>query len=326
MRNWREEDIRRSGRVMEGDILSLPARQYRQFGFSFLLYTSVLDDDCRPLICVVGPTGAGKSEFAIRMSECFDGEIVNCDSLQIYKGFDIGTAKTPVAERRGIPHHLFDVAEPEETFTAGEYARRARAAIEDISSRGKTPIVTGGTGFYLRALLDGLSPLPGRDEALRQRLRQRKGSLHRLLRRLDPRSAERIHPNDTPKLTRALEIRILTGRPVVAQEPPDPLRGYRIRKIGLFPVRQQLYAKLDRRCEWMFANGLIEEVQGLLARGVSPNAKPFESLGYRQTLAYLRGEMDLADAIAESQQATRNYAKRQITWFRHEPGIELTTY
>jgi tRNA dimethylallyltransferase len=221
---------------------------------------------------------------------------------------------------------LIDVAEPEETFTAGEYARRARAAIADISSRGKTPIVAGGTAFYLRALLEGLSPLPERNEALRGRLRRLKGSLHRLLQRLDRQAAERIHPNDTPKLMRALEIRILTGRPADAQEPPDRLRGYQIRKIGLFPPRQHLYAKLDRRCEWMFANGLLEEARALLARGVPPNAKPFESIGYRQALAHLRGEMDLPSAIAEARQAHRNYAKRQLTWFRHEQGIELTTY
>jgi tRNA dimethylallyltransferase len=311
---------------MEGDILSLPARQYRQFGFSLLLYTSVPEHDCSPLICVVGPTGAGKSEFAIRMAESLDGEIVSCDSLQIYRGFDIGSAKVALAERHGIPHHLIDVAEPEETFTAGEYARRARAAIADISSRGKTPIVAGGTAFYLRALPEGLSPLPERNEALRGRLRRLKGSLHRLLQRLDRQAAERIHPNDTPKLMRALEIRILTGRPADAQEPPDRLRGYQIRKIGLFPPRQHLYAKLDRRCEWMFANGLIEEARALLARGVPPNAKPFESIGYRQALAHLRGEMDLPSAIAEARQAHRNYAKRQLTWFRHEQGIELTTY
>jgi tRNA dimethylallyltransferase len=280
-----------------------------------------LEPEQKPLICIVGPTGAGKSDLAIRMSESLDGEIVGCDSLQIYKGFDIGTAKTPVGERRGIPHHLIDIVEPEEVFTAGDYSRLARRTIEEISARGKMPLVVGGTGFYLRALLDGLSALPGRDEALRARLEGRE-NLHGLLQRLDPDSAWRIHANDLPKLTRALEIRILTGRPVRSQNPPDPLRGYRIRKIGLFPQREELYRKLDRRCEWMFANGLVEEVRGLLDRGVPESAKPFESLGYRQALAHLRGEMDLASAIAETQQFTRNYAKRQMTWFRREPGME----
>jgi tRNA dimethylallyltransferase len=289
------------------------------------LYTSVLEPDLKPLICIVGPTGAGKSELAIRMSESLDGEIVNCDSLQIYKGFDIGTAKTPVTERRGIPHHLFDIVEPEAVFTAGDYSRLARCTIAEIASRGKVPVVTGGTGFYLRALLNGLSPLPGRDERLRERLAKRAangGSLHRLLQHLDPESAERIHPNDVPKLTRALEIRILTGQPVGAQDPPDPLRGYTIRKIAVFPVREELYRRLDLRCVWMFENGLIEEVKGLLAKGVPETAKAFESLGYRQALAHLRGELSLVEAIAESQQLTRNYAKRQMTWFRREPGIE----
>jgi tRNA dimethylallyltransferase len=255
------------------------------------------------------------------MAEEFDGEIVNCDSLQIYKGFDIGTAKVPLEERRGIPHHLIDVVEPDHVFTAGEYSRQARNVVADITARGKIPIVAGGTGFYLRALLDGLSPLPGRSEELRQRLAGRQ--LHGLLKRLDPGAAERIHVNDAPKLMRALEVRILTGRPARAQGPPDPLRGYEIRKIGIFPPRQELYKRLDARCEWMFEHGLVEEVRGLLARGVPAEAKPFESLGYRQALAVVRGEIDLTAAIADTQQTTRNYAKRQVTWFRHEPGIEV---
>lgn len=279
-------------------------------------------DISKPLICIVGPTGAGKSEMAIRMAESLDGEIVNCDSLQIYKGFDIGTAKVPMEERRGIPHHLIDVADPTNVFTAGDYSRMARATIDEISARGKVPIVAGGTGFYLRALLDGLSPLPGRSEELRERLKETRHPLHGILGRLDPAAAARIHPNDLPKVTRALEIRLLTGRPGRAQAPPDPLVGYEIRKIGIFPPRAELYERLDRRCERMFANGLVEEVRGLLTGGVPESAKPFESLGYRQALAVARGQMDLTAAIADTQQTTRNYAKRQMTWFRHEPGIE----
>jgi tRNA dimethylallyltransferase len=270
----------------------------------------------------VGPTGAGKSEMAIRMAESLDGEIVNFDSLQIYKGFDIGTAKVPLEERRGIPHHLIDVADPTNVFTAGDYSRLARKAIAEITARGKTPIVAGGTGFYLRALLGGLSPLPGRSDHLRERLKRVKLPLHRMLRRLDAAAAARIHPNDVPKLTRALEIRMLTGRPGIAQAPPDPLVGYEIRKIGIFPPRAELYERLDRRVERMFANGLVEEVRGLLTGGVPESAKPFESLGYRQALAVVRGNVDLAEAIVDTQQTTRNYAKRQMTWFRHEPGIE----
>lgn len=281
------------------------------------------EDISKPLICIVGPTGAGKSELAIRMAESLDGEIVNCDSLQIYKGFDIGTAKVPAEERRGIPHHLIDVAEPQEVFTAGKYSRLARETIAEITARGKTPIVAGGTGFYLRALLDGLSPLPPRDTELRARLKRTRRPLHELLGRLDAAAAERIHPNDATKTMRALEVRILTGRVALARQPPDALQGYAIRKIGIFPERQKLYATLDRRCAWMFENGLIEEVKGLLEQGIPRSAKPFESLGYRQASAVVRGEMDLTRAIADTQQATRNYAKRQITWFRHEPGIEV---
>lgn len=257
------------------------------------------------------------------MAEELDGEIVNCDSLQIYKGFDIGTAKIPLADRRGIPHHLIDVVEPQNVFTAGEFSRQARQIVAEIASRGKVPIVAGGTGFYLRALLDGLSPLPPRSEQLRRRLQDR--PLHKLLQRLDPPAAARIHPNDAPKLTRALEVRVLTGRPSQAHEPPDPLQGYAIRKIGIFPPRHELYARLDQRSAWMFQNGLIEEVETLLAQGIPPDAKPFESLGYRQALAVVQGKLDLESAIADTQQATRNYAKRQITWFRHEPGIEVWT-
>jgi tRNA dimethylallyltransferase len=255
------------------------------------------------------------------MAEELDGEIVNCDSLQIYKGFDIGTAKVPIAERRGIPHHLIDVAEPGNVFTAGDYSRRAREIVAEITARAKVPIVAGGTGFYLRAFLDGLSPLPERNDVLRQRLAGR--PLHRLLKRLDPMAAGRIHENDAPKLTRALEVRILTGKPAKAQEPPDPLRGYQIRKIGIFPPRKELYERLDARSEWMFGHGLVEEVEQLLLRGVPAEAKPFESLGYRQALAVVRSEMNFGAAVADTQQATRNYAKRQLTWFRHEVGVEV---
>lgn len=296
-----------------------------QNGFFFILYNAVKQENIRPLIAVVGPTGAGKSELGIRIAESLDGEIVNCDSLQIYKYFDIGTAKVAPAEQRGIPHHLMDVAEPEEVFTAGDYGRLARAAVAEIAGRGKTPVVVGGTGFYLRALLDGLPALPGRDDGLRaelaERERKRPGSLHKLLGRLDKESAERIHERDVPKTMRALEIRLLTGHPRNAQTPADPLLGFAVRKLGLFPPRAELYERLDRRAAWMFDNGLVEEVEGLLARGVPESAKPFEALGYRQALAVVKGLANRVDALADMQQATRRYAKRQMTWFRHEPGV-----
>ncbi len=280
----------------------------------------------RPLVAIVGPTGAGKSELAIRIAEVLDGEIVNCDSLQIYKYFDIGTAKLPIPERRRIPHHLIDVAEPDEIFSAGEYGRRAREVVAEIAARGRVPVVAGGTGFYLRALLDGLPSLPARNEELRCKLalrdQRRPGSLHSLLRRLDPGSAARIHASDRPKTMRALEVRLLTGAARTAHSGAQPLRGFQVTKLALFPPRAELYAKLDLRTEAMFQHGLMEEVRSLLARGVSPSAKPFESLGYAQALRVLRDEIALEQAIADTQQATRRYAKRQLTWFRHEPGVQ----
>ncbi|MEO7650752.1 MAG: tRNA (adenosine(37)-N6)-dimethylallyltransferase MiaA, partial [Bryobacteraceae bacterium] len=207
-----------------------------------------------PLVAICGPTGSGKSELALYLSEQFGGEVVNCDSLQIYRHFDIGTAKLPVEERRGIPHHLLDILNPDEIFTAGEYARRGREVLSDITNRGSLPVVAGGTGFYLRALIDGLFDGPPRDEALRARLtkreRLRPGSLHRILSRLDPDSARAIHANDVPKVIRALEVSLLTRRPMSEwyRAPRNALSGYRPLLIGLNPPRDALYEKLNVRC------------------------------------------------------------------------------
>ena len=282
--------------------------------------------DHLPLIAVYGPTGSGKSALAIALAECFGGEIVNCDSMQVYRGFDLGTAKLPISERKGIRHHLIDVAEPVKGFSAGDFARLGRAAIEEISKRDKLPILCGGTGFYLRALIDGLSPAPERDESLRALFAaaeaRRAGVLHRWLRRFDPASAARIHPNDSAKIIRALEIRILSSRNPSAQQPRDRLEGYRVLKLGLLPPRHALYAALDLRCKQIFEGGLIAEVQGLLDAGVPPSAKPFESLGYKEVLAFLNGTLSRDAAVEQMKRDTRHYAKRQITWFRHEPGIE----
>jgi tRNA dimethylallyltransferase len=256
---------------------------------------------------------------------------VNCDSLQIFRYFDIGTAKLPADQRRGIPHHLIDILDPDQLFTAGEYARLARGVLAEISARGRLPVVAGGTGFYLRALLDGLFPGPARDQALRDRLaereRRRPGSIHRLLGRFDPQAARRIHPNDLPKLMRALEVCLLTRRPVteIYQEGRNELRGYETLKIGLSPLREQLYARLDQRAEQMFQTGLIDEVRGILARGFAVSAKPFESHGYRQAVQFLNGELNQAQAVFYAQRNTRRYAKRQMTWYRQEPGIEWFT-
>ena len=280
-----------------------------------------------PLIAIVGPTGSGKSDLSLRICEQFGGEVVNCDSLQMYRYFDIGTAKTPPAERRGIPHHMLDIINPDETFTAGDYASRARPMLASISASA-LPVVAGGTGFYLRALLDGLFPAPSRSLEIRARLaareRRRHGSIHRLLQRFDPAAARAIHPHDIPKLIRALEVYLLTRRPITAwfSEGRDALAGFRPLKIGLAPSRAELYERLNNRCQAMFQDGLVEEVKRILDMGWPESAKPFESHGYAQVLQMLRGELTPQQALLEAQRNTRRYAKRQITWFRKEPAVE----
>lgn len=280
------------------------------------------------MVAIAGPTGSGKSELALRIAEQCNGEIINCDSLQVYRHFDIGTAKLPEGERRGIPHHLIDIVNPDQIFTAGEFARTAAEAIADITARGKLPVLAGGTGFYLRALLDGLFEGPPRDQALRDRLAAREmrraGSLHRILKRVDREAAARIHPNDIPKLTRALEVCLLAQRPVseLFRESRSALAGYRTLKLGLMPPREELYRKIDARCAWMFENGLLEEVRHILSLGFAASCKPFESHGYKQSLQLIRGELTRCDAIQSAQRNTRRYAKRQETWFRRERGME----
>ena len=280
------------------------------------------------LVAVTGPTGSGKSELALSLAEAFHGEVVNCDSLQVYRHFDIGTAKIPPQERRNIPHHLIDIVDPDELFTAGQYARMARDAVAGISARQRLPIVAGGTGFYLRALLDGLFAGPTRDEAFRKRLAAREhrrfGALHRLLARFDPAAARKIHPNDVPKLTRALEVCLTARRPVTELfgEGRDVLRGYRTLKIGLQPDRDELYRRLDLRCQAMFEGGLIEEARQILSLGYPADCKPFEAHGYKQALQFLNQELTWKEALNYAQRNTRRYAKRQITWFRREPGLE----
>jgi tRNA dimethylallyltransferase len=296
------------------------------------LYNGVLpavtEKPLKPLVAVIGPTGSGKSDLAIRIAAETQGEVINCDSLQIYRHFDVGTAKTMPAERGGVPHHLIDIIEPDEIFTAGEYARRATDTLREISARNHLPVVAGGTGFYLRALLDGLFPGPTRDDDLRARLTlrqtRRPGSLHNLLRRFDPNAAARIHANDVPKVIRALEVCLLSRRPMtnLFAEGRRALEGYRTLKIGISPDREMLYERLDARCAAMFRGGLIDEVKRILAMGYPEQAKPFESHGYKQMLQMLHGELTEKEALFYAQRNTRRYAKRQVTWFRQERGVE----
>jgi tRNA dimethylallyltransferase len=281
------------------------------------------------LVAIAGPTGCGKSDLALRVAEQFDGEVVNCDSLQIYRYFNIGTAKLADDERRGIPHHLMDIANPDELFTAGDFARIGRPVLCGIAGRGRLPVVTGGTGFYLRALLDGLAPGPQRDEELRSRLQRREtrrpGLMHRLLSRIDPGTAGRIHPNDTPKVIRALEICISARRTAteVFAAGRDRLQGFRVLKIGLFPNREDLYKRLELRMQNMFSAGLMEETAAILARGYARDCKPFQSIGYKQALQAIEGELSPREALFYAIRDTRRYAKRQMTWFRQDHGIEI---
>ncbi len=285
------------------------------------------NDEGRPLVAVVGPTGSGKSELALRIAEECRGEVVNCDSLQLYRFLDVGTAKLQPSERRGIPHHLLDILDPDQVFTAGEYARAARKVLAEITGRWRLPIVAGGTGFYLRALLEGLFAGPRRDDRLRARLAQREarhpGWLHRLLARSDPASAARIHALDVQKLVRAVEVLLLTRRPLSSWfgQGRDRLEGYRVLTLGLDPPRQALYERLDQRTERMFAGGLVEEVQRALALGFPHESKAFEAHGYKQVTQVLRGESTLADGLLSAKQNTRRYAKRQWTWFRRDPQV-----
>ncbi|HEY1650190.1 MAG TPA: tRNA (adenosine(37)-N6)-dimethylallyltransferase MiaA [Terracidiphilus sp.] len=276
------------------------------------------------LLILLGPTGSGKTALSLALAGQFNGEIVSCDSVAVYRGMELGTAKPSLEERARVPHHLIDVAEPNQPCTAGAYMKAARAALREISARGKLPIVTGGTGLYLRALTDGLFAAPARQEKLRGRLRQsaeRRESvwLHRILQRLDPASARRIHANDTPKLIRAIEVCLAGRKPMSQVMARDPLTGFRLLRIGLNPPREQLYARLNARCAAMFASGLVEETHGLLAH-YGP-VKALDSLGYRQGMSVLDGTSSVEVAIAAAQQGHRNYAKRQLTWFRREPDV-----
>jgi tRNA dimethylallyltransferase len=276
------------------------------------------------LVVILGPTASGKTALSLALAEKFTGEIVNCDSVAMYREFDIGTAKPSPEERARAPHHLFDCVDPMQYMTAGEYARQARQVLAEISQRGHLPIVVGGTGLYLRALLEGLFPGPQRSEELREST-ARHGSdhPHRILRRLDPAAAEKVHANDTPKLIRAIEVCLASRKKMseLWQQGRDPLRGFRILRLGLDPDRAALYDRINQRARRMFETGLIEETKSLLEK-YGTSAQPLASLGYKQTAQFLCGELTLGQAIQSAQQAHRNYAKRQMTWFRREPEVQ----
>ena len=285
-----------------------------------------------PLVAIVGPTASGKSSLGVKLAQKFGGEVLACDSTQVYRGFDIGTAKPTIEEREGVPHHLLDLVDPDFPFTAGEYRSRAVAALEDLRLRSRLPVLTVGTGLYLRALLEGLADAPARSEELRARLESRAVAhslqyLHRVLRRLDPEAALRIGSRDRPKMIRAIEVCLLTGRPLseIHQAGRTPLVGYHPIKIGLQPPRAALYERIETRVHRMVDHGWLEEVSGLTSSGVSENAKPFDFIGYSELHAHLEGTVTLAAATKAIAQATRRYAKRQVTWFRKEPLVHWFT-
>jgi tRNA dimethylallyltransferase len=283
----------------------------------------------KPLVlAVLGPTASGKSALGIALAERHGGEIINCDSTAVYRGFDIGTDKVSLDRRRGIPHHLIDVADPTEVYTAAQFARDAAAAIRDIHARGKLPILVGGTGFYYRALTRGLFPGPGADDALRARLDRvaaRRGveRLHRMLARVDPSSAERIMPRDRKRLVRALEVYLSTGKPLTAHfaDTSSPIADCRVISVALRLPATMIAERVSRRVDEQFARGIVDEVRGLLARGVPPEARPFGGLVYRQVTEMLRGVRGEAETRALIVQENRRYARRQLIWFRKEPNL-----
>jgi len=283
-----------------------------------------------PVVAIVGPTASGKSTLGIEVALKVNGEIINCDSVQVYQEIQVATAKVPLAERKGIPHHLIDFVPPSINYTAVEWAREAAQKIEEIENRGRVPLLVGGTGFYLRALRNPFFVSPETDESLRRRLnriRARSGPehLHRVLQKLDPRAAQQLYPRDWPRVQRAIEVRLQTGRSILDQkdERPEPHESARrLRILALNPPRNELYARINERTEAHFNAGLIEEVEELLKRGVPPESNALGAHGYRRVVEYLQGKRDLPSAIGQTKLDVRHYAKRQLTWFRHEADVE----
>jgi tRNA dimethylallyltransferase len=284
---------------------------------------------CAPLIAVVGPTGSGKTELALRLAERFGGEIVNTDSLQVYRYLDIGTAKPDAAERARVPHHLLDVVDPDEPFSAGEYVRAARRALADLARRGRVAILCGGTGLYFRALMQGIAEIPPVPPAVRDAVAARLATLgpetlHAELARVDPASAARIHPRDAQRIARALEVAQATGRPLSAYQAQQPFRSAArgVLSVGTAWERAALYRRLDARVDEMLRRGLVAEVEGILARGFSPEAKPLKAIGYLEAVAWLQGRLPREELAAAIQLRTRHYAKRQVTWFKRHPEVQ----
>jgi tRNA dimethylallyltransferase len=283
-----------------------------------------------PVIAIVGPTASGKSTLGIEVALHINGEIINCDSVQVYKEIQIATAKVPLEERKGVPHHLIGFVSPDINYTAGEWAREAAQKIEEIENRGRVPLLVGGTGFYLRALRQPFFVSPPTDESLRRRLngiREKHGAehLHRLLRRFDPEAAGQLYPRDWPRVQRAIEVYFQTGRSIVDQQPvrPDPHESSRrLRILALNPPRAELYNRINERTEQHFRAGLVEEVRQLLDRGFSPTSNALGAHGYRRVVEYLQGVRDLESAVEQTKLDVRHYAKRQLTWFRHEADVE----
>ena len=282
------------------------------------------------ITAIVGPTASGKSELGIKLALARGGEVINLDSVQVYRGIQIATAKVPHAARRGVPHHLIDIAEPTENFTAGDYARLATRTIRDVESRGRAPILVGGTGFYLRALVNPLFEGPKTDLRLRERLtemaeRRGREHLHRLLARIDPQAARRLKPRDLSRVMRAIEVFFQTGRRLSEaqpQVPPPPDFASRVRVIALSPPRDALYALINRRAELMFESGLVEEVESLIRAGVPAGAKAFQAHGYRRVVEHLSGARTREDALNQMKLDTRHYAKRQLSWWRAWPDVK----
>ena len=285
-----------------------------------------------PLVIVLGPTAVGKSEHAIELAQRFDMEIINADSMQVYRGMDIGSAKPSPAQRELVTHHLIDIKNPDEDFSAAQFRKEALNSIASLHRKGKQPLLVGGTGLYIRALTRGLFPAPPADQRLREELKEQKKNkgkwyLHRELTKIDPAAASRIHPNDTFRVIRALEVFHLTGKSISEQHQNHQFKEsyFNVLKIGLTRDRKELYDRIERRVDLMITSGLAEEVKSLLTKGYPPTIKPFQSLGYKQVLGFLQGETDMDEAVQLIKRNTKRYAKRQITWFKKDAEIKWVT-